>query len=169
MSWDSNDLIILIDVTNFTGGQADEIARLNRELENAKLENEALQIQMRSFLRRELIAENHDRIAMLQCELENEHEKKQSHQTFAEYEKFEGDAAITSKNFGQWWTDLRNYTRTDAHQKGMREWFGDSDMGLVEETATGIVTDDGDSCDSDRGGSIPSYHGAVRLCYLIIN
>jgi hypothetical protein len=149
--------------------QVDEIARLRRKLEMANLETEVNQIQVRSFLRRELIEENCARITMLKCDLEIEDEKKRFHQIMKEYEDFEGDAPITSPNLDEWWTELKNYTRSDEHQKVMRKWFGNPNTSLepVEETATGNVTDNGEPYDSGKEGSIPSYDGEVRLCYLI--
>jgi hypothetical protein len=154
----------------FTGDQADENARLHRELEIAKLENELGQIQIRSLLRSELIGENFDCIRKLEHDLEEENELKEYQWKCNAYESFEGHEAIVPENLAEWWRGVIFNTLPEHRTQAINEWLSKPEnMSLepVRGTAIADLTDDGKSNDSEYEGSISPYHGPVRLCYLI--
>jgi hypothetical protein len=126
-------------------------------LEIAKVEAERVKLQAMSLVRKDLIEQGHDTLTMLERILDTEDEKRKFHQLHEDYENFEGYGAITSEEFAAYRRGL--LTQSDEHAEARSE----PDRG----TAIGNVTDDGESNDSENGGSILSYHGPVRLCYLI--
>jgi hypothetical protein len=128
-------------------------------LEIANVEAARAKLQAMSLFRRDLIEEGHDKLTMLERILDAEDEKRKFYQLHEDYENFEGDTEITSHEFAAYRRGLLNPTQSDEHAEARLEPDGG--------TAIGNVTDDGESNDSEHGGSIPSYHGLVRLCYSI--